>query len=81
MNYQKGKTDATNDVAKGVLIIRRYGLTAGIAPESLKKLKEKYGIVYYDYGCIVTPNLIEYVKGYNEISQAEIKRKYGDKMF
>lgn len=79
LTYEKGEADAVSDIAKGKLIIKRYGLTPGVSPESLKELKEKYGIEYFEYGCVVSANLIEYVKGYNEISGAEIKRKFGDK--
>jgi thiol-disulfide isomerase/thioredoxin len=77
LTYEKGKANAGNDIAEGKFIIRRYGLTPGIAPESLKKLKETYGIEYIEHGCVVTNNLVEYVKGYNEVSKAEIKRKFG----
>jgi len=80
LTYEKGKADAESDVARGKLLIRRYGLTPGASSESLKELKEKYGIEFFEYGCLVSGGLIEYVRGYNEVSSAEIKRKFGDKV-
>jgi thiol-disulfide isomerase/thioredoxin len=81
LTYEKGKTDAAKDIAEGKLIIRRYGLTRlEKNPKSSKRLKEKYSIEYIEHGCIVTSNLIEYVKGYNEISKAEIKRRFGTEL-
>jgi hypothetical protein len=77
-NYEKGVEDAGNDVANGRYIIRAYGFGPAASAESREAVKKKYGIEYVDYGCIVTKGLVEYVKGYNEISRAAIKRKFGD---
>ncbi len=76
-NYKKGIENAKKDISNGKFVIMRYGFGPGIAENSRNKLKEKYKIEYKEYGCIVTPNLVEYIKGYNEISQAEIKRRFG----
>lgn len=77
--YEKGVKDAKDDLSKGKLLIKRYGLTAAIPPQSLKKLKEKYGVEIIEYGCLVSSAFIEYVNGYNETTKAEIRRKFGDK--
>lgn len=77
-SYEKGVKDAEKDVARGKLLIRRYGLTPGIPTESLVRLKEKYGIEIIEHGCLVSSEFVEYVRGYNHISIAEIKRKFGD---
>jgi hypothetical protein len=42
-------------------------------------LKKKYGIEILEYGCLVMSGFPEYARGYNEISEAAIKRKYGNK--
>ncbi len=78
LTYEKGQTEAKKDVARGKLIIKRYGFGPSPHPD---KLLEKYGIELNEYGCLISANLIAYVKGYNEISLAEIKRKYGDEPF
>ena len=80
LTYEKGKADAESDVARGKLLIKRYGLTPSASSESFRELKEKYGVEFFDFGCLVSDGLIEYVKGYNEVSSAEIKRKFGDKV-
>jgi thiol-disulfide isomerase/thioredoxin len=79
-SYERGVKEAKGDIAAGRLIIRRYGLTIGIAPESLKKLKENYGVEIVEHGCLIMPGFVEYVRGYNETSQAEIERRFGDKV-
>lgn len=76
-SYEKGKEEAQKDVADGKFIVRRYGLTPGIAAESLAELKRKYGIEIVEHGCMANDKLVEYVKGYNEVSTAEIKRRFG----
>lgn len=73
--YEKGLEDAKNDIAKSKYMILRYGFGPGSA-DSSNTLKDKYNIEIKEYGCIVTPGLIEYIKGYNEISKPEIKRKF-----
>ena len=78
-SYEKGVQEAERDITAGKLLIKRYGLTAGAVPKSLKKLKKDYGIEIVEHGCLVSSGFIEYVKGYNETSIAEIRRKFGDK--
>jgi hypothetical protein len=71
--------EAKRDISNGKLLIKRFGLTIGYTPVVLKELSEKYRIGIAEHGCLVTAGFIEYVRGYNEIARAEIKRKYGDK--
>ena len=77
--YEKGVEEAKRDISNGKLLIKRFGLTIGYTPVVLKELSEKYRIGIAEHGCLVTAGFIEYVRGYNEIARAEIKRKYGDK--
>ena len=70
--YEKGKNDARMDIANNKFIVRTYGLTPG-TQKSSTELKEKYGIEIFDDS--LKP--IEYLTGYNEVSKAEIKRKFG----
>ncbi len=71
--YEKGKSDAQIDIANNKFIIRTYGLMPGISQQSLNKLRKKYGIEIFDDSW----KPVEYLKGYNKISKAEIKRKFG----
>lgn len=70
--YEKGKSDAQKDIADGKFIIRTYGMTPG-SKQNTSEMKEKYGIEIFDDS--IKP--VEYLKGYNEISKMEIKRKFG----
>jgi thiol-disulfide isomerase/thioredoxin len=71
--YEKGKSDAQIDIANNKFIIRTYGLTPGRSQQGLNELRKKYGIEIFDDSW----KPIEYLEGYNEISKAEIKRKFG----
>lgn len=71
--YEKGKSDAREDIANGKYIIRSYGLTPGRSPQSFDELRKKYGIEIINNSAFP----IEYAEGYNEVSKAEIKRKFG----
>lgn len=70
--YEKGKIDALKDIANNKFVIRTYGMTSG-TQQNTNELKRKYGIEIFDDS--LKP--VEYVKGYNEVSKAEIKRKFG----
>ncbi len=70
--YEEGKNDARKDIADGRFFIRTYGMTPGISQQILNELKEKYGIRIFDDSI----KSVEYLKGYNEISKAEIKRRF-----
>jgi thiol-disulfide isomerase/thioredoxin len=75
-NYKKGIADARKDIADGKFKFLKYGMGPGTA-ENRNYLKEKYGIEVKEYGCLVTANLIAYIKGYNEIAGTGIKEKFG----
>jgi thiol-disulfide isomerase/thioredoxin len=79
-SYEKGIEDAKKDIANGKLIIRRYGLTPDITQDSRTKTKADFKIEYAEHGCLVSKGEIEYIKGYNEISRSEIKRRSGNKI-
>jgi thiol-disulfide isomerase/thioredoxin len=78
-NIDRGKADAQKDIAAGKLIFKRYGLTAAINPSVLKQLKEKYRVEVSESGCLIMPGFVDYVKGYNEFSTAEMRRRFGEK--
>ncbi len=78
--FEKGQTEARKDTANGKYLIKRYGLVPGSPPELRAKLKKKYNIEIIYYGCLTSNGDYEYGEGYNEISMAEMKRKFGDKV-
>jgi thiol-disulfide isomerase/thioredoxin len=70
--YEKGKSDAQIDISNDKFIIRSYGMTPGIQ-QSSNELKKKYGIEIINDSW----KPVEYLNGYNEVSKAAIKRKFG----
>ncbi len=75
--YQKGMDEARKDIISGRLQIIRYGEETS-EKAKLKELKNRYGVETLELGCKMTTKLIEFVKGYNEISMTEIKQKFGE---
>ncbi|MDQ3322261.1 MAG: TlpA family protein disulfide reductase [Acidobacteriota bacterium] len=75
--YQKGKDDAQKDILSEKLQIIRYGEGTSENSKLKQHLKVKYGVEMLELGCKVSTKLLEYVKGYNEVLETEIKRRYG----
>ncbi|MGC2234711.1 MAG: redoxin domain-containing protein [Pyrinomonadaceae bacterium] len=77
---KEGKEDAEKDIAKGILQIKRFGLTPAIPAQRLKQLKTKYNIEIEEYGCVLINTTPDYFKAYNETMRAEIKKRYSSKV-
>lgn len=77
---EDGRTDAKNDIAKGWLKIKRYGLTPAIPQSSLQKLKKKYGIEIVENGCALFNVDENYFTAYNAVMRTEILNKFGLKV-
>jgi len=76
--YQAGHEDAGKDVREGRLIIESFGLPPPWDADYAKLLKERYGIELRAVaGCVVDDNIVGHRKGYNEVSEAEIQRRFG----
>ncbi len=76
---EEGKEDAKIDIAKGILKIKRYGLTAAIPQDSINELKKKHGIEITETGCVLINTTAEYFTAYNEVMKAEISKRFGVK--
>ena len=74
---KEGKEDAKNDIAAGILKIKRYGLTAAIPQNSIDEIKKKYGIEITESGCVLINTTSDYFKAYNEVMKAEISKIFG----
>lgn len=74
---ESGKTDAQNDISHGKLIIKTSGLI--IQSRKRQKYLNKYGVEIYSTGCIAQEGFHEYARSYNEVTFAEIKRRFGEK--
>jgi hypothetical protein len=77
--YHCGRADATRDLQSGRLAVEIDGLVMKGEDEYARELLERYQIELRRIaGCIVDEKILGHVKGYNELSKAEIKRRFGD---
>lgn len=78
----RGHIVARFDVARGHYRVLHYGLSPPGLPRYARNLRERYGIEYLDVaGCVVSDSLVDYANGYNAVSMAAIKRKFGRDVF
>ena len=76
--YKAGRSEAMKDVKENRLIIEVSGLPAPWSGEYTKVLAAKYHIQLKTVaGCIVDSKIVGHERGYNEISVAEIERRFG----
>jgi hypothetical protein len=72
-----GAADAIGDVMHGKLIVRELGLPAPWVPDASRVLAQSYGVHVSLGECMVSPARLTYVHGYNFVSMAAIRRKFG----
>jgi hypothetical protein len=78
--YHDGKVDAYLDLMRGKYQTRAFGHLAATPYRDL--LSRKYGIGQEVVaGCIVTREEAEEARGYNEVMEAAIKRRFGKDIF
>src|SRR5258708_1219633 len=76
--YRAGRADATRDVARGYFAVEEFGRTVVWQDDYAKIAKQRFGVhVKTVAGCIVDEEIVGHAKGYNEISEPAIKRKFG----
>jgi hypothetical protein len=78
--YKTGRSDAVRDIKRGILAIEEWGLPADFAVSHAYRriLKQRYGITARRVaGCEVDDTILGHGNGYNEVSEAEIARRYG----
>lgn len=76
--YKAGRSEAMNDIKANRLIIEVSGLPAPWSGAYAKFLADKYHIQLKTVaGCIVDSKIVGHERGYNEISVAEIERRFG----
>jgi hypothetical protein len=78
----RGYIVARFDVARGHYRVLHYGLPPPGLHKYARILRERYGIEYLEVaGCVVSPSLMAYADGYNAVSMAGARRKYGRDIF
>lgn len=75
--YQIGRKEAEDDISQGRLILKTTGDPVKTVFERGKILNEKYEIQMFHFGCCFSEKIDKYVKGYNEVSENEIKKRFG----
>jgi hypothetical protein len=80
--YQTGEFDAENDLRANRLVVENWGFPMKGQNEYAKILREKYSVEFKRVaGDIVDGQTVGHAKGYNELSEAEIKRRFGNDVF
>jgi hypothetical protein len=72
--YRAGRADAQKDIKTGHLVIEENGLGAGYYADILKQrcqAEMRLG------GCVSNEGIEGHAKGYNDVSEAEIERRFG----
>ena len=73
-----GASEAQQDIKRGRLELRGYGLPVPWVPTYAHLLKERLGVEYKSVaGCVVTERLVERTDAYNHVMEAEIERRFG----
>jgi hypothetical protein len=77
--YETGRVEARRDLRLGLLRLKGYGLAYGLASRPSKRYTEGLRTpvevpIEAVAGCVVTEDLIELVRGYNEVMEAQIQR-------
>jgi hypothetical protein len=73
-----GELAARRDIAHGRYLILGYGLPSPARADYIRILKARYGIEFHAVaGCIVSPGLVGYVRGYDGVSEEAIRSKFG----
>ena len=76
--YEAGRRDAERDIREGRLIIEVFGgPPPGWWDQCAKLLDQRYGIHLREIaGCVVDARILGHERGYNEVSRAEITRRF-----
>jgi hypothetical protein len=79
--YLAGKAAATEDLRNGKLAVETFGLPPRHDVYA-EILKADYQVELRSIaGCLIDDKILGHAKGYNEISEAEIKRRFGADVF
>lgn len=77
-----GRFEASRDLSNGVMIVKSAGLPSPEWADYEQLLQTRYNVKFKPIaGCLVSEGLMAYLRGYDEISGAAIKRKYGTNIF
>jgi hypothetical protein len=73
-----GAAEARQDIARGHLELRSYGLPMASNQTYVQLLRDRLGVEDNRVaGCIVTQELVDETDAYNKVMVAEIERRFG----
>jgi hypothetical protein len=74
--YEAGQAEARRDLRLGLLRLKGYGLASRPSKRYTEGSQTPVEVpVQTVAGCVVTEDLIQHVRGYNEVMEAEIQRQ------
>jgi hypothetical protein len=74
--YVRGRADARRDIRSGHIAVEVYGLGGGSVASPLK---DRYHVdTRVVAGCVVDEAIMGHARGYNVVSAAEVRRRFGD---
>ncbi|MGI8668744.1 MAG: hypothetical protein ACR2J3_02735 [Aridibacter sp.] len=77
--YQKGKEEALEDIEANKLKLKVSGLKVRWFQEWRKILSDEFGVeIDVIAGCMVLDKDSDYAGGYNEISEKELEKRFGN---
>lgn len=80
--YERGKREAKAAIAENELGIETYGYPAACRYKYAQILREQYKVTLREVaGCVIDDTIAEHARGYNEVMEAEIVRRYGPDVF
>jgi hypothetical protein len=80
--YPRGMIAAWADGARGHNEVKVFGLPPPWVREYARLVRERYGVeVNAVAGCVVSPDLVWYVDGYNSVSEPRIRARHGKDIF
>src|SRR6266576_313749 len=76
--WTSGAQEAQQDIQRGHLELRGYGLPARWVPDYVRLLNDRLGVRFNAVaGCRVSSRLLKHSNEYNEVMTQEIERRYG----
>lgn len=80
--YLAGRSEARRDLQRGHLVTESAGLPLEWTEEYIQLLRQRYGIEDRTLaGCVIDDKITGHIRGYNEVSQVEITRRFGSDVF
>lgn len=75
--YKRGKQEAHRDLKAGKMMVKTFGLPQPWIGTYRDILRSQYGVEDEAIaGCIVDDGILDYSRGYNEVSKAFIQKNY-----